>query len=533
MSNVFITREQIDAYARYLENFAHRLIDETISWTKNDFRDRICSWWTREIVTLVKEKRSLRRERDTWVKIETVTKRKKKIIWNEKRRQFKQSMQKLHKKSSNLWWMTKWIQLRNHKASKIFLVSALQQLQQSNEDKTDDFAFKTNILINKFFSQESTANLSDINNLKYFAEVTPLFVFTEDEIRRFLIFTHSRKVSELNEISNSFLKIMNESLVQAIRALTKTCWNWQYYSKTFKCAKTIALRKSSRNDYTVTEAWRLIVLLNTIEKIVKRVTARRLQSITEKHSLLLKLQIKARQKRSTESALDPLLSQIRTIWEKTEENHEIVSILSLNMTKVFDNVITTRLTHILWRKEISDSLMSWVLNFMTNRTAYLTFDDQKSRIYHILVDISQRSCISSIFFLFYNSKLIEICNLSDKSVMNLKFVNDVNILVYSVFTKNNCRILRKVHDRCFAWAARHEARFVSEKYELMHLTRCWTQFNIKYSLTLEEIVIESTNALRILRLHLDSDLRWHAHLIALQRKLTTQMNAVMRLTEST
>ena len=54
----------------------------------------------------------------------------------------------------------------------------------------------------------------------------------------------------------------------------------------FKRANTIVLRKLKKNDYTNLKAYRLIALLNTIEKALKLVMARKLIDVTKTNHLL-------------------------------------------------------------------------------------------------------------------------------------------------------------------------------------------------------------------------------------------------------
>jgi len=63
-------------------------------------------------------------------------------------------------------------------------------------------------------------------------------------------------------------------------------------------------------------------------------------------------------------------------------------------------------------------------------------------------DISQKSFISSILFLFFNVSLIEKCEALRIKIEVLDFVDDINILVYDRFTEEICRTLSKAHDVC-------------------------------------------------------------------------------------
>jgi len=62
-------------------------------------------------------------------------------------------------------------------------------------------------------------------------------------------------------------------------------------------------------------------------------------------------------------------------------------------------------------------------------------------MHEINANISQRSFILLIFFLFFNASLIEKYEALKIKIEVLDFINDINILVYNRFTEEICRIL--------------------------------------------------------------------------------------------
>jgi len=66
----------------------------------------------------------------------------------------------------------------------------------------------------------------------------------------------------------------------------------------------------------------------------------------------------------------------------------------------------------------------------------------------INADISQKSFILSILFLFFNASLIEKCEALKIKIEVLDFINDINILVYDRFTEEICKTLSKAYDVC-------------------------------------------------------------------------------------
>jgi len=63
-------------------------------------------------------------------------------------------------------------------------------------------------------------------------------------------------------------------------------------------------------------------------------------------------------------------------------------------------------------------------------------------------DISQKSFISLILFLFFNASLIEKCKALKIKIEVLDFINDINILAYDRFIEEICKTLSKTYDVC-------------------------------------------------------------------------------------
>jgi len=69
-------------------------------------------------------------------------------------------------------------------------------------------------------------------------------------------------------------------------------------------------------------------------------------------------------------------------------------------------------------------------------------------MHKINANISQKSFISLIFFLFFNISLIEKCKALKIKIEVLDFVNDINILAYDRFIEEICKTLSKIHNIC-------------------------------------------------------------------------------------
>ena len=129
-----------------------------------------------------------------------------------------------------------------------------------------------------------------------------------------------------------------------------------------------------------------------------------------------------------------LLSQIHTIWK---EKDNIIILLLFDMSEVFSRVLQKWLIHIMKCKRVSRWLINWIFFFMLNRKIMLVFNNQKFNILNIFIRISQDFSLFLILFCFYNIKLLKIYNLIKIKVNSLIFINNINLLVYKLITKEN------------------------------------------------------------------------------------------------
>ncbi len=210
-----------------------------------------------------------------------------------------------------------------------------------------------------------------------------------------------------------------------------------------------------------------------------------------------------------------------TVWDCKIKY--IAFMLSLNVVKAFNQVSHIRLLHMLKMKRTSNYIIKWTCSFLEDWKTSLIFNEQMSIMHKINADISQKSFISFILFLFFNVSLIEKCKALKIKVKVLDFVNDINILVYDRFIKEICRMLSKVYDVYAKWTCTHDAMFASEKYELTHFTRKLKEFDMMTSIQIESSIIKLKSDIQVLKIQLNMKLWWNIHLQQIKVSHVTRM----------
>jgi len=122
-------------------------------------------------------------------------------------------------------------------------------------------------------------------------------------------------------------------------------------------------------------------------------------------------------------------------------------LLSLNNKSAFDNITHNRFLYNIKKRRMFESLFEFVKNFLKNKRIIITIDNYTITKRIINVDILQNSSLLSIFYFFYNAKLLKTYNNIKLQISFTKFVNNINILIYNKSTKRNCKILSKIYDK--------------------------------------------------------------------------------------
>jgi hypothetical protein len=148
----------------------------------------------------------------------------------------------------------------------------------------------------------------------------------------------------------------------------------------------------------------------------------------------------------------------------------------MNVINVYNHVFCDRLLHNLRKRRILIWIIAWTNSFMQDKRIILSVKIDHTIMNNVNIDISQKSSMSSILYLFYNANLLKFLEQSFCKITIIDFVNDINIFIYDINTINNCRWLNKIHEHYLLWSRRHEIIFASIKYELIHFVKNIAKF---------------------------------------------------------
>jgi hypothetical protein len=164
------------------------------------------------------------------------------------------------------------------------------------------------------------------------------------------------KISNLDENINKLFKICAFIMMQLLISLLIVCIQKTYHSKAFKKVNIITLKKVDKRDYTISKTYRLIALLNIIEKILKFIMSKKISWITKTHRLLFHTFMKCRKNRLIKTILKFFIEQIHIIWE--QKINRVITLLNLNVANVFNTMSHVRLIHDMKKRKFS----RWIID---------------------------------------------------------------------------------------------------------------------------------------------------------------------------
>jgi hypothetical protein len=165
-----------------------------------------------------------------------------------------------------------------------------------------------------FFSNTTKTNFNDLQTFNYRVLVEKSKTsIQENEIKQVIKRCKSNNASEFDDILNRILKIFCTKIMFSLINLFRACVKLNYHFLCFRIAHIIILKKLNKNNYSNVKTYKFIILLNTLNKILKSIITRRINSLTKTHDMFSISQMNDRKNKNCEIALKLLIEQIHTV----------------------------------------------------------------------------------------------------------------------------------------------------------------------------------------------------------------------------
>jgi ribonuclease HI len=314
-------------------------------------------------------------------------------------------------------------------------------------------------------------------------------------------------------IPNVVLQRCADILVDQLLIIYQAILNLNIYFDPWREFTTVVLRKPSKPSYTIPKAYRPVVLLPTLAKVLTAIMADIMSRIVEKHKILPNTHFGGRPGRTTTDAIHYLTHKIKTAWKAGR----VASILFLDIEGAFPNAVTDRLIHNLKRRRIPTKCIEFIKQILSNRRTRIHFDDYISEVILIKNGIGQGDPLSMLLYILYNADLLEITG-DTESEDAIGYVDDIAILATG---EDFSETTRKINDMMtkdeggITWSRKHNSKFEASKSAIMHATRRASydeEGNTSAEKPVMKIaghVIKEVDTYKYLGIIIDNKLRWN------------------------
>ena len=260
----------------------------------------------------------------------------------------------------------------------------------------------------------------------------------------------------IHSVWKSLHRIAPDILTALLSPLLLFC----HHLSSMKMANGVVLDKPGKPSYDSPSSFCIIVLLQTISKILERIVASHLSAFARYVSLLHRNQCGSLPSLSSFDACTALTDTVRTLECPALK----VSSLFLDIKGGFDNVDADILCSSLRSRGVNHYLISWVRSFLTGRSCRLLFQGSPRIFSPVSVGTPQGLPVSPLLFVIYVAPL----HIPLSRGLVLSYGHDFSLTVSSPSYRTNSRSLQAAFGHIRAIAHSRKVDFSVPKTELIH-----------------------------------------------------------------
>ena len=194
----------------------------------------------------------------------------------------------------------------------------------------------------------------------------------------------------------------------------------------------------------------------------------------------------------------------------------------LDFAKAFDTVPHKRLITKLRGYGIRDNVLSWIEDFLSNRTQYVSVNGERSSSMPVTSGVPQGSVLGPILFVYFINDMPEV----SEEDMTL-FADDAKTFNEIVEFEDRDD-LQKCINALVKWSIKWGMGFNACKCKVMHLGRSNPKHQYTMSDGINDTVLEETTCEKDLGVHVDNMLSFEEHMLLTAKKARRSAGQLLR-----
>ena len=326
-----------------------------------------------------------------------------------------------------------------------------------------------------------------------------------------------KKASDVYDISPKYILDSKVFLADALSKLFNKSVEEHCFPDNLKFAKVLPLHKGkSKMDC---KNYRPISLLPLFSKIMERLMYNRLLSFINKHNILYEHQYGFQVGKSTELAINSLLTNTIEAFEGKKKNICIF----LDFAKAFDTVNHQILLNKLHYYGIRGHSLKWFESYLSNRKQCVNLGKTNSDIGTITCGVPQGSILGPLLFLLYINDITKCSN-----ILKFFLFADDTCLSYTFDENSNAELtLNEELEKIADWLITNKLSLNVEKSS--YLIFSLKKKRDKLALTIKNEILQEKEHTKYLGIIIDRKLNWNEQLNQIKLRLHKGIGILYRV----
>ncbi|RXW14339.1 hypothetical protein EST38_g11512 [Candolleomyces aberdarensis] len=320
-----------------------------------------------------------------------------------------------------------------------------------------------------------------------------------------------------------------------ITALADGCIATGHWPKHFKESMSVIIPKPNKASYSTPKAFRPIVLLNTLGKLIEKMISNRFQHDMIKYDLVDANQMGGVRQRSTEDAGLFLTHLVRAGWAKGLQT----SVVAFDVAQFFPSINHQFLLAVLKKQGFHSKVAKFFGSYLVDRFTSYAWNRDTSDPRRADVGVGQGSALSPVLSALVIAPVMKLFRMKGAGLgcTLISYVDDGDIIVQSPEISTNCTMLYHAYGIVFDLFTRSGLALEHDKTELFHFTRARTGFDrpldLGYAPYMGDTPLRPKTYWRYLGFYFDRKLTFKEHVRYYTTKALTTVTAMRMLGNST
>ena len=411
---------------------------------------------------------------------------------------------------------------RNTKSQENLIINVDDSELTNPEDISKNFNNYFLKVISSLSSSITRVNSNDPYKVSFHENTAFFFPTTEDEISMIIKGLKPTSTTGPDEIPVKIIKVASEHISIPLSKIINSCREIGYYPDPLKISKVLPIPKT-KNDINITN-FRPISNLSVFSKIFETVLKSRIIDFFIKYKLFSKMQHGYQQFKSTDTALQNILTAVYSNLNK----NKLTACINCDLSKAFDLINHNILLEKLEIYGIRGVALKLIQSYLNNRRQYVEIRHKESNTwtYHrsslqlVNAGVPQGSILGPLLFIIFMNDLPD--SISEKITI---YADDTNVVVGADSPRELESKITAVLIQLAKWYSNNQLVINVKKTNIILFNYIQNFEGVSY----EGNYIKFVQSTKILGLYVDSNLKWKTHCEQLCQKLNRSLFALRRL----